>query len=109
MLDKALFHSIPRFAKISDPPLGFLCERGMLLNAKQGETIFLEGDPCSHFQMVFGGEVKIYKVLESGREIILVIFRTCDSIGEVHILVGGEYPASSMALKPTTILKLNRP
>ncbi len=56
--------------------------------------------------MVLKGEVKVFKVLESGREIILGIFRSGEGIGEVAVLDGGEFPANAAAHQASTLLLL---
>ncbi len=106
MVDSREIRRVPRFAEISEAALERLCQKASKRNLRRGEAVFFEGDPCTHFHMVLEGEVKIFKVLESGREIILGIFRAGDAIGEVAILDGAPYPANAQAQAPTTILTL---
>lgn len=108
MLDANSVRTLPRFSEISAVALAWLCEHAEKRVYAPGEFIFLEGDAAAHFFMVLQGEVKIYKVLESGREIILGIFRAGEAIGEVAILDGHEYPANAVAQQSTTMLDLPR-
>ena len=106
MVDSREIRRVPRFAEISGPALERLCRNATKRKLRRGESVFWEGDPGNHFHMVLDGEVRIFKVLESGREIILGFFYPGDAVGEVAILDGEPYPASAQAHVPTTILTL---
>jgi CRP/FNR family transcriptional regulator len=106
MIDPDVIRRIPRFADISQPALEEFCRRAAVRTLERGETVFLEGDACTHFYMVVSGEVKVLKVLESGREVILGIFHAGEAIGEVAIMDGDVFPADAAAQKSTTVLTL---
>jgi CRP-like cAMP-binding protein len=108
MLEPQAIRRIPRFSGISPAAERWLCERAGLRACAKGETIFLEGDPSSHFYMVLSGEVKVFKVLESGRELILDFFREGESFGEVALVDGSDFPASAMAVDEARVLTLSR-
>ena len=108
MLDPAAIRRIPRFAGISPEAARWLGGHAGLRNYGRGEAIFFEGDPCSHFHMVLKGEVKVFKVLESGRELILDFFHDGEAFGEVALVDGSEFPANSVATSESTVLSLSR-
>lgn len=108
MPNPELIKRLPRFSDISPEATEWLCQQARIKSFAQGESIFLEGAPCSHFFMVLSGEVKIFKVLESGREIILGIFRRGDAIGEVSIMDGSPFPANAAAQEAGSLLMLAR-
>ncbi len=108
MPNPELIKRLPRFSDISPDATEWLCQQAHIRSFAQGESIFLEGDPCFHFFMVLSGEVKIFKVLESGREIILGIFRRGDAIGEVSIMDGSPFPANAAAQEAGSLLMLAR-
>jgi CRP-like cAMP-binding protein len=108
VLEPQAIRRIPRFAGLSPEAERWLCERAALRSVGKGETIFLEGDPSSHFYMVLQGEVKVFKMLESGRELILDLFRDGESFGEVALVDGSEFPASAVAMEPSSLLALSR-
>lgn len=72
------------------------------------QIIFQEGDPCKCLQLIELGTVKVIKTLESGRELILNIFQSGESVGEVALIDGSDYPASAWAQEDSVILELPR-
>ncbi len=44
---------------------------GMKHNAKAGDYLFHEGDPCKHFVLVEKGAIRVQKVSENGRVVVL--------------------------------------
>ncbi len=108
MLDRQVVQRIPRFTGISQDAVEWLCERGHARTYAKGEAIFYEGDAATQFCMVLGGEVKVYKVLESGRELIMDIFRPGEAFGEVALVDGSEFPANAVAMEPSSVLLLAR-
>jgi len=108
MLDAKAIRRIPRFSGISAEAEGWLCEHAVVSTYTKGETIFFEGDPSAHFYMVLKGEVKVFKMLESGRELILDFFREGEAFGEVALVEGGDFPASAVAMEDASVLVLPR-
>ena len=108
MLDPHTIRRIPRFSGITPEAEAWIRQRAGVRHFARGATIFLEGDPSSHFYMVLTGEVKVYKVLESGRELILDFFRKGESFGEVALVDGGDFPACAMAAEDSSIMTLER-
>jgi CRP-like cAMP-binding protein len=108
MLDAKAIRRIPRFSGISPEAERWLCERAGVRSFAKGEPIFFEGDPCECFYMVLTGEVKVFKVLESGRELILDFFREGESFGEVALVDGSDLPASALAAEAASVLTLSR-
>jgi CRP/FNR family transcriptional regulator len=74
----------------------------------RGDLIFREGDPSDAFFTVVSGRVKVFKVLPTGKEVILEIFGVGDPFGAVAAYEGRPFPASAMALEDTTCLLLHR-
>lgn len=107
MVDLRDVQLTPRFAGIPPREQQWLAERLVRRRYGKGEMIFLEGDACAHLHLIESGVVKVFKTLESGRELILNLFRSGDAIGEVALMDGIEYPASAEAMEPTAVLSLS--
>jgi len=75
----------------------------------RGDAIFREGEPSDAFYTVTAGRVKIFKMLPSGREVILEIFGQGDPLGAIAVYEGRPFPASALALEDTSCLILPRP
>jgi CRP/FNR family transcriptional regulator len=74
----------------------------------RGDLIFRESDPSDAFYTVVSGRVKVFKLLPTGKEVILEIFGLGDPLGAVAAYEGRPFPASAMALEDTTCLLLPR-
>ena len=74
----------------------------------RGDAIFSEGDPSDAFYTITGGRVKVFKMLPSGKEVILEIFGAGDPLGAIAAYEGRPFPATAMAMEDTTCLILPR-
>ena len=104
----AVLSRVALFADLSEQELNALAHRTVKHHVRSGETIFTEGDPCQGFFIVEDGEVKIFKTAASGREQVLTVDRTGNSIAEIPVFDGGPYPASAMATVDTTLLFVSK-
>lgn len=71
-------------------------------------TIFSEGDPSDWFYVVETGKVKITKLSQEGKEIILEIISPRQFFGGVAVVRGFPYPANAVALEPTRVIRCSR-
>ncbi len=75
---------------------------------KKKEVIFSEGDPSDWLYVVIKGKVKITKLSQGGREIILEIISPMDFFGGVAVMRGFPYPANAVAMDDAEVLKISR-
>lgn len=109
MIDVESLKHVPRFAGTGIETQQWVAERLLRKSFAKDEILFYEGDDCAYFYLVESGAVKIMKLLESGKELILGIFRGGEAIGEVALIDGEGYPATAVAHEETTVLMLARP
>ncbi|HTZ30864.1 MAG TPA: Crp/Fnr family transcriptional regulator [Methylomirabilota bacterium] len=100
----AILKSVALFADLSEKELGFLAERSSVKQISANELIFSEGDPCQGLFIVQSGAVKIFKMAPNGREQVLGIERTGNSVAELPVFDGGNYPASTIAVEDSALL-----
>ncbi len=100
----AALKKVPIFADLSARELGFLAERAVPHELEGGTVIFSEGEPCEGLYVVESGAVKIFRTSVSGREQVLTIEGPGQSIAELPVFDGGNYPASALAMGETTLL-----
>jgi CRP/FNR family transcriptional regulator len=74
----------------------------------KGTTLFGEGDASDFMYTVVTGRVKVSKMTVRGTELILEIFGPGDPVGAVAVYESRAYPASAVALEPTTCLLIPR-
>ncbi|MBI4477849.1 MAG: Crp/Fnr family transcriptional regulator [Acidobacteria bacterium] len=74
----------------------------------KGALLFSEGDPSDYLYTVVTGRVKVFKTTARGTDVILEIFGPGDPVGAVAVYESRAYPASAVALEPTTVLLIPR-
>lgn len=73
---------------------------------KKDALIFSEGDPASGFYVVAEGKVKVYKLSAGGKEYIMNIFASGQTIAEITVFSGKDYPAYAQAITNSVLLFL---
>jgi CRP/FNR family transcriptional regulator len=86
------------------PELEGLVRIGITVQATPGQTIVLEGDPCSHCFRVLTGAVRLYKGTADGRRQLIDFLVAGDCFG----LLGAHYTYSVEAITHSTLLKAPR-
>ncbi len=72
---------------------------------ERGEEVFREGAPATDLCFVVLGRVKVVKAGPE-RDVILGLFGPGEPVGAVAVFEGGRFPASAIALEPSTILRV---
>lgn len=94
----AWLSTFPDLAKLDEPAKAKLKQHARLVEAPIGAIGYREADPCNAYVMRLAGRSRVYKISESGREIVLyrvaaggtcVLTTTC-LLGHSH------YPASTV-------------
>jgi CRP-like cAMP-binding protein len=75
---------------------------------EKGATLFHEGDDSDLMYTVLTGRVKVFKTTSRGTDVILELFGPGDPVGAVAVYESRPYPASAIALEPTTCLLVPR-
>lgn len=75
---------------------------------EKGATLFSEGDGSDLLYTVLTGRVKVFKTTPRGTDVILEIFGPGDPVGAVAVYESRPYPASAVALEPTSCLLIPR-
>jgi CRP/FNR family transcriptional regulator len=72
------------------------------------EFVFSEGDPSDWLYIVKTGKVKITKLSNEGKEIILEIISPHEMFGGIAVVRGFPYPANAVAMEDGEVLKISR-
>lgn len=99
---------ITLFNTLSDGELKELAPYISRSVVKKREVIFSEGDPSDWLYIVSEGKVKITKLSQDGKEIILEVIQPLDFFGAIAILKGFPYPANAVAMEDSKVLKISR-
>jgi CRP-like cAMP-binding protein len=75
---------------------------------EKGAPLFSEGDGSDLLYTIVTGRVKVFKMTARGTDVILELFGPGDPVGAVAVYESRPYPASAVALEPTTCLVIPR-
>ena len=108
-MDKlSLLQSVPIFSDLSPSDLNKIAERMVLRAFTKGQMILLEDDLGQTFFVIAGGSVKITRLSDDGREVILAMLGESDFFGEMSLLDGAGRSANVVALDSSEVLTLAR-
>src|SRR5689334_5357444 len=71
---------------------------------QKSEMLFIEGDRCEGLVVVLRGAVKVYKLDSRGRELTLDLELPGETVAEVAVFDGGNWPANVEAAEEETRL-----
>jgi CRP-like cAMP-binding protein len=77
-----------------------------VLSAREGETLFRQGDPANAFFIVIEGWVKLYRITVSGEEAVIHLFTKGDSFAEGVAFTGQVYPATAETVTKSRIVRI---
>jgi CRP/FNR family transcriptional regulator len=98
----------PMFRRVAPEDRAQLASVARLRAFDKAEAIFNEGDDSDCLYTIISGRVKVFKTTARGTDLILEIFGPGDAVGAVAVYESRPYPASAVALEPTTCLILPR-
>jgi CRP/FNR family cyclic AMP-dependent transcriptional regulator len=75
---------------------------------RAGELLFSEGEPCHGLHIIAAGKVRIFKTSLGGREQVLAVNVPGESVAELPVFDGGNYPASAVATEDAEIAFISR-
>jgi CRP/FNR family cyclic AMP-dependent transcriptional regulator len=96
------------FGELDDQALRYLAEHSHVRSFKKASLIFQRGDQGDAVYVVVDGLVKIFVSSDDGSEVVLTTLRPPDVLGELAVIDGRPRSASAEAVKPTTLLALDR-
>ncbi len=74
---------------------------------REGETIFLQGDPARAVFIVLNGFIKLSRLTPNGSEAVVAILGRNRSFAEAMVLRGTPYPVSAEAISDCTVLQID--
>lgn len=75
---------------------------------KKNEDVFYEDSKSDNLFIVHKGQVTLYKLDESGKEVILNVLNVGDYLGEISLFLDSHYQSFAKATKDTTICTIYR-
>lgn len=103
-----LLKATPVWRRLSEEDRHRLAAISTVASYARGRRLFAEGDASEAFITIASGRVKIVKSTPAGKDVILEVFGPGDPLGAVAAYEGRPYPASAVALAPTTCVLIPR-
>jgi CRP-like cAMP-binding protein len=104
-----LLRVTPVFSRLSPEDRRKVAAVSSVREYPKGETLFEQESPSDAFYAIARGRVKIFKMMPSGKDVILEVFGPGDPLGAVATYTGRPFPASAVALEDTTCVLVPRP
>ena len=104
-----LLRVTPVFSRLSPDDRRSIAAVGTVREYHKGDTLFEQDSPSDAFYAIARGRVKIFKMMPSGKDLILEVFGPGDPLGAVATYTGRPFPASAVALEDTTCVLIPRP
>lgn len=96
------------FSEFTDAELDEVSRLIVERRFKHGTVIFHENDPSYAFYVIKDGRIKVYKLSEDGRELIIGIFSNGGVFGDVPVFDGGPYPATAETMIDSVVWSISR-
>lgn len=106
---EAVLKATTVFRKLAPQDLHTVAQAANVKRYAKGETIFEQDTPSDAFYTIASGRVKIFKMLPTGKDMILEVFGQGDPLGAVAAYDGRPFPASAVALEDTVCIVIPRP
>ncbi len=107
-MDIAMLKYVPLFSELSERDLVAISKVAVTQVFRKDNMILIEEEVGSTMFVILEGRVKISRISEEGREVILSILSEGDFFGEMSILDGQSRSANVVTLEDSTILVIHR-
>ncbi|MGD9486788.1 MAG: Crp/Fnr family transcriptional regulator [Calditrichaceae bacterium] len=107
-MDLSVLRTIPLFSELNDDELNQISKFAVRQYYKKDNMVLIEEEVGSTMFVILNGRVKISRISDEGREVILSILCDGDFFGEMSILDGQTRSANAVTLEDTELLIIRR-
>lgn len=107
-MEPSVLQEFDLFDSISDADLEEIFKSCSKQNFTKGNMILIEEESGATFFLIINGKVKISRISDDGREVILSILSEGDFFGEMAIIDGQSRSANVSSLEDTDLLAIRR-
>ncbi|MFN7973214.1 MAG: Crp/Fnr family transcriptional regulator [Acidobacteriota bacterium] len=107
-MDHAQLKSIPIFSGLDDTEFQRMAQVASIHRFRKDTVVFFEEEVGESFFLIHKGRVKVSRLSNSGKEIILAILRVHDFFGEMSVLDNAPRSATVIAMEDTELVKIRR-
>ncbi len=106
--DHSILREVPIFSELGEEQIGTIMEMTVRRTFHKNTMIVIEEDSADTLYIIDTGSVKITRLNDEGREVILAILGSSEFFGEMALLDGQGRSANVMALDDTVMFTLTR-
>jgi CRP/FNR family transcriptional regulator len=92
------------FSGLAPEDLAAIARFAVLVKLAKGETLFREGEPSRGCYLVQSGAINVHRVNAAGKEQVIHVFRSGESLAEASLASPSGYPANARAVEPSAVL-----
>jgi CRP/FNR family transcriptional regulator, dissimilatory nitrate respiration regulator len=96
------------FAGLGPADLTPIAEITAIKSLAKGDYLFRESDPARGFYIVQKGAINVHRVMPSGKEQVIHIFRAGESFAEATLATNSGYPADARAVEASQVLLVEK-
>ena len=100
--------NVPIFTDLSDSDLNRIASKMVSRDYEKGQMILLEESTGETFFIITSGTVKVTRLSDDGREVILALLGESDFFGEMSLLDGEGRSANIVANEDAEVMTLSR-
>ncbi|MCH7496458.1 MAG: Crp/Fnr family transcriptional regulator [Candidatus Marinimicrobia bacterium] len=104
----SILREVPIFTELTERDMGLIMDMTVRRTYPRNTLIVIEEDKGDTLYLIESGSVKITRLNEEGREVILAILGSAEFFGEMALLDGQGRSANVMAIEDTVLFTLNR-
>lgn len=92
------------FSGLSPEDLAAIASFAVMLKVARDEYLFHEGEASRGCYLVQSGAINVHRVNAAGKEQVIHVFRSGESLAEASLASPTGYPANARAVEPSTVL-----
>jgi CRP/FNR family transcriptional regulator len=100
----ATLRSCQLFFGLPPEELAAVANFSLLRNIAKGTYLFREGDRSEGFYVVQKGAINVHRVSPAGKEQVIYVFRSGESLAEASLAGERGYPASARAIEQSSVI-----
>jgi CRP-like cAMP-binding protein len=94
------------FSSLPEVDLRLIASFANAINLGKDEYLFHEGEASRGFYLVQSGAINVHRVNAAGKEQVIHVFRSGESLAEAALASPTGYPANARAVEPSVVLLL---
>lgn len=101
----ALVRSAPLLAGMPETAFQAMMGVASIRRVKEGEQVFVQGEPATYFFMVLDGWIKVLRLTPAGSEAVVAVFTRGQSFAEAAAFTEGRFPATAEAVTDARLVR----